>query len=264
MATAYAVVYTRDPTQEWPADIGDDPAIMAAAMRGPGVITWGICRRSERNRVGRGDVIVFFAADRLADRTPARYFWIGYATVDWKISQTDIWTIDELAGLRDYPNLLIRPSGASYVHSEQWHQDWIWHLTDMLGITKAEFEDLESKQVLQADSEVAGRPVEIASNYVIFRPEGDGTFVAADPPVVAHAAVNGVPEVWERTAVAIDLLRLTLGAGATRTRSRSRNTREPHTPPSRLSTEASELRASLDQLARRYDIRSRKRHTTFS
>ena len=33
----------------------------------------------------------------------------------------------------------------------------------------------------------------IADKYVIFRPEGDGTFVAFNPPVVAHAAVNGKP-----------------------------------------------------------------------
>jgi hypothetical protein len=104
-------------------DIGDDPAMMVATMPGPGVNTWGICRRAERNRVGRGDLIVFFAADRLSDRRPARYCWVGYATVDWKVAQVDIWTIGELAGLRDYPNLLIRPSGTGDVHCEQWHAD---------------------------------------------------------------------------------------------------------------------------------------------
>ena len=60
----------------------------------PGVITWGICRRPARNRVSRRDLIVFFAADKLSDRRPARYSWIGYATVDWKVSHTDICTID--------------------------------------------------------------------------------------------------------------------------------------------------------------------------
>jgi hypothetical protein len=257
MATGYAVVYTRAPDSEWPVDIGDDPAIMAAAMPGPGVITWGICRRRERNRVGRDDVIVFFAADRLSDRRPARYCWIGYGTVDWKVSQTDIWTVDELAGLRGYPNLLIRPSGSGYVHCEQWHPDWIWRLTDVPRILKTAYEDLEATNALSPDSEIGGQPIEIASNYVIFRPEGDGTFIAANPPVVAHSHVNGSPETWERTAVAIDLQDLTLGSGATRARLRTRNKRDPHTPPARLATEASELRAGLDRFIERHGIRSR-------
>jgi hypothetical protein len=257
MATAYAVVYTRAPGSDWPMDIGDDPAMMAATMPGPGVITWGICRRAERNRVARGDLIVFFAADRLSDRKPARYCWVGYATVDWKVTQADIWTSGELSGLRKYPNLLIRASPTGYVHCEEWHADWIWRLTDMPGVSKAEFAVLEATDVLQADSEVQGRPVEFASNYVIFMPEGAGTFVAAEPPVVAHAHAKDEPEIWEQTAIATEFYNLTLGSGATRPRLRIRGTQEPHTPPTRLLTEASEVRAALDLLVQRQGLRNR-------
>jgi hypothetical protein len=59
MATSYVVVYSRAPLSDWPADIGDDPAIIAAAGAGPGAITWGICRRPQRNRIRPGDLVVF-------------------------------------------------------------------------------------------------------------------------------------------------------------------------------------------------------------
>src|SRR5262245_54641763 len=104
VSAAYAVVYLRRPGQAWPADIGDDPALMAAAQSESGVITWGICRRNLRNLVRAGDVLVFFAADRLTDHTPASYCWVGYATVDRKISQAEIWEKNELADFRTYPN----------------------------------------------------------------------------------------------------------------------------------------------------------------
>ena len=71
--------------------------------------------------------------------------------------------------------MLIRPSTTGYEHSESWHADWIWRLTDMPGFLKGDFEELEATHVLQADSEAGGHPVEIAYNYVIFMPEGAGT-----------------------------------------------------------------------------------------
>jgi hypothetical protein len=57
----------RRPDTAWPADLGDDPAPIAAVESEVGLITWGVCRRSLRNIVTTGDVVVFFAADRLPE-----------------------------------------------------------------------------------------------------------------------------------------------------------------------------------------------------
>ncbi|MGA2451872.1 MAG: hypothetical protein ABTD50_24750, partial [Polyangiaceae bacterium] len=73
-------VYLRRPGDGWPVDNGDDPSFeYAAAATGP--VTWGVCRPDARNAVSVGDVVVFFAADSLRDRKPARYVWVGFELV---------------------------------------------------------------------------------------------------------------------------------------------------------------------------------------
>jgi hypothetical protein len=256
-ATTYVVVYTTDPLSLWPADIGDDPAIIAAAHPGPGVVTWGICRRPQRNRARPGDLVVFFAADLLDERRPARYKWVGYATVDRKISQPDIWENEQYAGFRQYPNLLIRPTNNGYVHSESSHGDWIWRLTDMPGLTPGEFRELEATGNLGPDSRVGDQLVEIAANYVIFRPEDGGTFIAANPPVVAHAYENGQTEEWADGPAAVELRALLLEAGSTRTSLRTANLYTPHTPPPTLTSNPDDVRENLDRWVERHGIRQR-------
>src|SRR4051794_40836529 len=105
---AYAACYLRRPGTDWPIDIGDDPSFEHAHLTG-GCLTWGVCRTDLRNRLSPGDLVVFFAADRLGDRVPARYAWVGYATVERKLSQDAIFQRASEHTYRDYPNLLIRP-----------------------------------------------------------------------------------------------------------------------------------------------------------
>jgi hypothetical protein len=99
-------------------------------------------------------------------------------------------------------------------------------MTNMRRRTPDAFETLEATGDLRADSRTDGRPVEIAANYVIFRPDGDGTFIAADPQVVAHARENGRAQEWVDVPAAAELHELILGEGATRTRLRTANKEE--------------------------------------
>jgi hypothetical protein len=81
-----------------------------------------------RNRVLPGDVVEFFAADRLPDRRPeaARYQFVGCAAVDREVSQLEIWRDCRLSVFRGYCNLLIRPSGSGYEHFEHGRRQ-LWH-----------------------------------------------------------------------------------------------------------------------------------------
>jgi hypothetical protein len=52
-----------------------------------------------RNALRPDDLVIFFAADRLADRrpAPARYCFVGFATVERKVTRAEIWNDDSLA-----------------------------------------------------------------------------------------------------------------------------------------------------------------------
>jgi hypothetical protein len=64
----YIATYLREsPDDEWPFDHGDDPSFRSS-QRLRGRVTWGVCRQNVRNQLRPGDVVVFFAADRLRDR----------------------------------------------------------------------------------------------------------------------------------------------------------------------------------------------------
>jgi hypothetical protein len=266
---AYAVVYLRDPSAAWPNDLGDDPAFEAAlrSTDAGSVVTWGVCRRRLRNRVVPGDVVVFFAADRLPDRQPeaARYQFVGYATVDRKVSQLEIWQDDKLSVFRGYRNLLIRPSPSGYEHFEDgrkqlWHdRDWLWRMTDMHGVRLHQMRELNDLHRWRRSMTVQGRPVPLTRNYVLFMPEGRGTFLAADPAVVAQVASNGRPETWVRTGFARRLHALVLGNSQTgREGLRTRNQQQAH-PEIRLLSDPGRLVGELDGLCAHYGVAPRVR-----
>src|SRR5262245_52755814 len=85
VASVYIAVYLRSPNTDWPIDGGDDPSFVASMLSRPsgGRLSWGVCRQDLRNALDVGDLVVFFAADRLRDRrpAPARYAFVGFATV---------------------------------------------------------------------------------------------------------------------------------------------------------------------------------------
>jgi hypothetical protein len=206
----YIAVYHRSPGSDWPEDHGDDPSFGASrefAARG-GALSWGVCRQDVRNPLRLGDLVVFFATDRLADRRPqpVRYQFVGFATVDKKVSQVDIWHDRAFAVYRKYRNLLIRPDGADrFEHFEptlprrRWHGDWYWRIADIRRRHKHEFERIHAR----AGFSVHDRSIApVAPNYVLFAPDGRQTLILADPPLVATAASAGRREEWEQTRFA--------------------------------------------------------------
>jgi hypothetical protein len=72
--------------------------------------------------------------------------------------------------------------------------------------------------------------IPLADNHVIFRREGDGTFVADRPPIVAIAEENGAHEVWYENDPFAAQLRTLLFRGSPRgwLRSTHRQIFHPH------------------------------------
>jgi hypothetical protein len=267
IATAYAAVYLRNPTTRWPFDLGDDPSFEASQQlaHAGGVLTWGVCRRGIRNALTPGDVVIFFAADRLADRRPepGRYHFVGYATVERKVSQREVWEDEALSVFRHYRNLLLRPSGREYIHYETgprqfWHdEDWLWRLTNMSGIRAPQLREFNDKHEWDQSVTLAGRPIRLARNYVLFRPEGKGTFVAAEPPVVAQAAANGQPETWTNDEFAVKLRAIVVGGSRTaRQGLRTRNTQTSHNHI-RLQAHPAAVFAELEALCAEHGVEPR-------
>jgi hypothetical protein len=180
-------------------------------------------------------------------------------------AQLEIWRDDTLSVLRGYRNLLICPSRSGYDHFEHgprqlWHDhDWLWRMTDMHGVRLNQMRDLNDLHRWRRSMTVQGRPVSLARNYVLFMPESRGTFVAADPPVVAHVASNGRPETWVRTSFARRLRAVVLGNSQTgREGLRTRNQQQAH-PEIRLLLDPGSLVDELDALCANYGVTPRVR-----
>jgi hypothetical protein len=243
MPNAYVAMYLRTAAAEWPSDIGDDPSFTASLEMGAlgGRLTWGVCRPNIRNRLQIGDVVAFFAADRFVERRPkpVRYCFVGYATVEKKVSQTELWTNRDLAVYRNYVNLLVARRGTDeFEHIETfsprrslWHDDWLWRIADNEGLRKKVFVGVESRGTFDSDTTVGRRPLEIACNYVIFAAEGSGTFIAADPPEVATAHQSGVSETWHHDPASKEIYHLIfdhVATGRRRLRTTNPQTAHPH------------------------------------
>ena len=262
MPAAYAAVYLRLANTTWPTDIGDDPSFTWAHAHG-GPVTWGVCRPDLRNALKRGDLVTFFAADRLQKGTPARYAWVGYATVDSKVSQSAIFERDDLARFRMRPNLLIRmsPDGV-FEHYEpalprrQWHPDWLWRLVHSRRRKKEDFTSVEATNVYDPrTSRAAGSLITLAENYVIFSADEMSTWIAADPPLVAEVAANRQAETWRENGLAAELKPLIFD-GAPRASLRTSNPQTAH-PELRLALAPDELRRRLADLISRHGLRRR-------
>lgn len=210
----YVAVYLRECPDGWPLDHGDDPAF-GSSRRFRGRVTWGVCRPNVRNAVRPGDAVIFFAADRLRDRRPeaARYQFVGFATVDRSVRQTDVWCDRSLRIYQRYGNLLIRPAGRAFEHFEpelprkHWHEDWLARISERRTFSRADF---DGRERFAPSDKVNGRPLRLAPNYVIFRPEPQDTFILAEPPVVATVSEAGRPETWLKTPFASALRSIVL------------------------------------------------------
>ncbi len=233
MADLIIAVYRRALDQGWPWDLGDDPSFEASA-RASGQITWGVCRPPVRNAVSVGDLVVFFAGGR---KVPCTYQFVGFATVDQKISRDKIWTLPEFATYRSYRNILIRPEPDGFRHVEQphfdqriWHPDWLCRIAHPSQRKHPDFDRVQRSDFLPEPICAQNTAISLADNYVIFRREGDGTFVADRPPTVATAEKNGAHEVWRENDPFAVQLRTKLFSGSPRgwLRSTHRQISHPH------------------------------------
>lgn len=261
-STVYVAVYHRSPNTAWPDDVGDDPSFVASRTlaRHGGVLTWGVCRQDVRNRVRPGDLVVFFATDRPADRRPkpVRYMFVGFATAVRKVSQVEIWRDRELAVYRQYHNLLIRADRDRFEHCEpglpkgRWHSDWYWRLASIDGHRKPEFDRIHAQSGFSLRDPLIAP---VARNYVLFAPDGAATMILQNPPVVATAATAGRLEDWERTAFAREL-RNWLRA-ATHRSLRTTNAQRAHRHITIRGADIDEWRARLRRLCHAAGLRPR-------
>lgn len=247
MATgkAYLAVYLApNASGTWPYDVGDDPSFHASSVAHGfgGRLSWGVCRPNVRNRINPGDVVVFFAAEDARAEALRVYRFAGWARVDELVSQTDIWRDDRLEGFRNYRNLLIRPVGDTddFEHYEAGkpHPDWLWRLADSGRHAPKKDRWVTAGQegsLIDGLIRVEGWRLRPAANYVVFDPEGSGTFVLAEPPLVARAVTNGMKETWNTDDFAKELHSL-LFTGGTRRALRTTNRQQAHpceSPPGR-------------------------------
>jgi hypothetical protein len=141
--------------------------------------------------------VVFFAADRLRDRQPARYQFVGFAIVDRAVRRTDVWEDPALSVHSQFGNLLIRRTHGGFEHFEpelpqkHWHKDWLWRMSDRATFAT---DDLDGLDRISPSTKINGRSFRVAPNYIIFGPEAEDTLVLAEPPVVATVDDTGRTE----------------------------------------------------------------------
>jgi hypothetical protein len=172
--------------RQWPYDPADDPSFYSArrfADRG-GRLTWGLCRSNVRCGLRVGDTVCFFGQEK--QRGDTYYRFCGWATVEAKIDQDQIWTEDRYAVYRDYLNLLVVPRDEDglYRHQENHpgdiHSDWLKRLVCLARNLFAEddFEPWEDPDCVKtvrngADRTPSGQPIRFAQLHRLrrLRPE---------------------------------------------------------------------------------------------
>jgi hypothetical protein len=204
--------------QNWPYDNGDDPSFYAVRKFG-GQLSWGICRQDVRNRLRCGDIVVFFSFRKFRESGDSEYRLCALATVDRKVSQSDIWQDNTLKTYRKYFNLLIRPSGSrrgAWEHFEptldgsRLHHDWLWRVAEHQGFRKKDFKKLQETDRLIPEAAIRGRSVILARNYVLFSCDAAGTHILSKPPVIAWHSKGQPAEEWNQDKFSQAVKRLTL------------------------------------------------------
>jgi hypothetical protein len=218
--------------QDWPYDSGDDPSFYAARKFG-GQLSWGICRQDVRNRLRRGDLVVFFSFRKFKETGDSEYRLCALASVDRKVSQIAIWQDESLHVYRKYFNILIQPSSLEldvWEHFEptlagsRIHDDWLWRMAAHQGFRKRDFKKLQEGDRLGPHATIRCCPVVIAKNYVLFSSDPAKTYVLSKPPVVAWHSNGKQVEEWNTDKFSQAVRRLTLDV-AERANGRKRSLR---------------------------------------
>lgn len=107
-------------------DWGDDPAFYAAEefLGDVNRASWGVCRRDVRQKLQKGDFVIFFCAKEVEDKT-WEYYYIGLGTVGEALDRRIIWSAEEYKPYRDFFNLLVGPNGAhrEFIYDKH-NSDW--------------------------------------------------------------------------------------------------------------------------------------------
>lgn len=108
-------------------DWGDDPSFFAAErflgdVRKAG---WGVCRRYVREKLNKGDFVVFFCAQQQEhDLDLWKYYYVGLGTVDKIVeNRKDIWVDNDYKRYRGFYNLLMDAEGEN-CEVVGYHPDW--------------------------------------------------------------------------------------------------------------------------------------------
>lgn len=111
-------------------DWGDDPSFFAASTLLGDVrrATWGVCRRDVRACLSPGDFVVFVCAR--ADNPPVwDYHFVGVATLGYRLTRDDVWSVHRYARYRDFLNIIARPRAGGGLKQHEWvhpfHADWL-------------------------------------------------------------------------------------------------------------------------------------------
>ena len=107
-------------------DWGDDPAFFAADefLGDVNRASWGVCRRKVREKLCKGDYVIFFCAKALGDQT-WEYYYIGLGTVSETLDRRVIWSLEEYKTYRGFFNLLVDSRGAQHEFIYDKHNsDW--------------------------------------------------------------------------------------------------------------------------------------------
>jgi hypothetical protein len=266
MADLYIAVYRRASRKGWPYDLGDDPAFESSERRDAAGrivrvdrVTWGVCRPNVRNPIQPDDLVVFLSADR---NPPFRYQFVGFAVVERKVTRDTIWAWEGLAPYRTYRNLLVRRERGGFRHVEAphfgervWHGDWLSRILDRNQRGNVDFVALQNANFVSYNARILGQPVRFAENYVLFRPEGSGTFIAANPPTVAVAAVSGATEVWKDDPFSRALRQVLLDGRKRTIRSTHKQIAHPHIRLRNVDTAA--IQRQLHALCRQFSVKPR-------
>jgi hypothetical protein len=267
MSDLYIAVYRRALDSGWPYDLGDDPAFQASETRDQkgrivavGRVTWGVCRPNVRNAIRPDDLVVFLSTGRKA---PFRYQFVGFATVERKIARDAIWLRNEHLTYRCYRNLLIKRVTGGFQHVEfphfglkVRHDDWLSRILVPTQRGNADFSALQAGGFLPDGARILGKEVSFSENYVLFRPDGAGSFVALTPPTVAKAATNGASEVWGEDGFSKGLREL-LFDGSVRSYVRTRHKQIAHPHIRVRGANTALLCRKLLALCARFHIKSR-------
>ncbi|MGH9606328.1 MAG: hypothetical protein ACRD3N_11595 [Terracidiphilus sp.] len=107
-------------------DWGDDPSFFAAKhmLHDVRSATWGVCRRDVRKELAEGDIVVFFCARQVKQKSEWHYYFIGYGTVLEPVRRKDVWTKPRYAQFRSFYNVLANSQGRQDETFHPYHKDW--------------------------------------------------------------------------------------------------------------------------------------------